>query len=88
MVDVTDFHERKMEAIRAYRSQFHHHEMQRYGQDETLISQPEFLENIALRAKRYGSSIGVAYGEAFRQHLGHPYPGENLLERLLAERSE
>ncbi len=65
VVDVTDCHERKMESIQAYQSQFHHEEMERYGQDETLISQPEFLENIVIRTKRYGSSIGVAYGEAF-----------------------
>ena len=65
VVDVTECPERKMEAIRAYRSQFHHDDKQRYGQDETLISRPEFLDNIVIRAKRYGSSIGVAYGEAF-----------------------
>ncbi len=65
VVDVTECHPRKMEAIRAYRSQFHHLDKENYGRQETLISQPEFLENIVTRAKRYGSSIGVAYGEAF-----------------------
>ena len=65
VVDVTDCHERKMEAIHTYRSQFHHGNKEDYGQEETLISQPEFLENIVIRARRYGSSIGVGYGEAF-----------------------
>jgi hypothetical protein len=27
--------------------------------------------------------IGVAYGEAFCQHLGHPHPADDLLARLL-----
>ncbi|MEE8348910.1 MAG: bacillithiol biosynthesis deacetylase BshB1 [Acidobacteriota bacterium] len=65
VVDVTECHQRKMEAIRSYRSQFHHPEKERFGEEETLISQPEFLENIVIRAQRYGSSIGVPYGEAF-----------------------
>jgi len=30
-----------------------------------------------------GKEIGVKYGEAFRQHKGHPYPGDNLLLALL-----
>jgi hypothetical protein len=29
---------------------------------------------------RRESEIGVACGEAFRQHNGHPYPHENMLE--------
>jgi LmbE family N-acetylglucosaminyl deacetylase len=30
-----------------------------------------------------GQAIGVAFAEAFRQHLGHGYPQDNLLARLL-----
>jgi LmbE family N-acetylglucosaminyl deacetylase len=30
-----------------------------------------------------GRSIGVAYGEGFRQHLGHSYPQDNVLAELL-----
>ena len=30
-----------------------------------------------------GAAIGTAYGEAFRQHRGHPYPHDNILEELL-----
>jgi LmbE family N-acetylglucosaminyl deacetylase len=33
-------------------------------------------------AKR-GQEHGVAYAEGFRQHLGHSYPLENILDRLL-----
>ena len=30
-----------------------------------------------------GKLIGKAYGEAFRQHKGHPYPHSNILADLL-----
>ena len=30
-----------------------------------------------------GRQAGVAYAEGFRQHLGHSYPQDNLLGRLL-----
>jgi N-acetylglucosamine malate deacetylase 1 len=64
IVDVSATHGRKMEAIRAYKSQF------AGGQDgntepETNISHPGFLEAIAARGRLYGSYIGTAYGEAF-----------------------
>jgi LmbE family N-acetylglucosaminyl deacetylase len=32
-----------------------------------------------------GQTYGVAYAEGFRQHLGHGYPQDNLLGRLLGE---
>ncbi len=39
------------------------------------------------RGKRWsalrGAEIGAAYGEAFTQHKGHPYPSDNLLLKLL-----
>jgi LmbE family N-acetylglucosaminyl deacetylase len=33
-----------------------------------------------------GRRLGVAYAEGFRQHLGHSYPQDNLLARLLGGR--
>jgi LmbE family N-acetylglucosaminyl deacetylase len=30
-----------------------------------------------------GGQVGVAFAEGFRQHLGHSYPQDNLLEHLL-----
>lgn len=65
VVDITECHERKIEAIGAYKSQFHHLQKETYGQEETLISQPEFLDHLTMRSKRYGHSIGVPYGEPF-----------------------
>lgn len=35
-----------------------------------------------LSAKR-GKEVGVAFGEGFRQHLGHAFPQDNILEREL-----
>ena len=30
-----------------------------------------------------GRKAGVEYAEGFRQHLGHPYPQDNILEKIL-----
>ena len=40
-------------------------EKNKYGDEETNISTPEFLEAIMTRDKQYGSYIGVKYGESF-----------------------
>lgn len=62
VVDVTPFWDKKMETIRAFRSQF-------YNPDDTspvtYISSPDFLGFIESRAKEYGHGIGVTYGEGF-----------------------
>ncbi|MFQ5708408.1 MAG: bacillithiol biosynthesis deacetylase BshB1 [bacterium] len=65
IVDVTEFHELKIKAIQAYRSQFHNPEKHKYGDEETNISRPEFLEAIITRSRQYGSYIGVKYAEPF-----------------------
>ena len=65
VVNITKFHDRKIEAIRAYKSQFHTPEKTQFGDEETPVSRPEFLEEIITRARYYGSSIGTTYGEPF-----------------------
>ncbi|MFQ5601908.1 MAG: bacillithiol biosynthesis deacetylase BshB1 [bacterium] len=65
IVDVSETHQRKLQAIQAYRSQFHNPDKDKFGDDETNISRPEFLEAIITRAKQYGSYIGVKYAEPF-----------------------
>jgi LmbE family N-acetylglucosaminyl deacetylase len=35
---------------------------------------------------KLGREIGVSFAEGFRQHLGHSYPQENLLGRLLGSK--
>ena len=65
IVDVSEHHEQKVDAIQAYKSQFHNSEKNKYGDEETNISTPEFLEAIITRDKQYGSYIGAKYGEPF-----------------------
>jgi LmbE family N-acetylglucosaminyl deacetylase len=62
IVDVSDFVEEKMSAIRAHTSQFY-----REGADEpeTRISDKNFLAQMEYRMRYYGSLINVAAGEAF-----------------------
>ena len=54
------------------------HESQRewlrrhHGMDQYLVAMKE-------QSEMTGKKIGVAYGEGFRQHLGHAYPQDNLL---------
>jgi bacillithiol biosynthesis deacetylase BshB1 len=65
IVDVSDTHERKMKAVRAYGSQFHRPGLAGSETEETLIGRPEFLETIETRDRHYGAHIGAKYGEPF-----------------------
>ncbi len=62
IIDVSDFIDEKMRAIRAHASQFY-----RPGTDEpeTRISDKGFLQQMEWRMRYYGSLIGVAAGEAY-----------------------
>lgn len=62
IVDVSDFWDKKMEAIRAFGSQFHDPES---DEPETFISSPEFMKLIEARGKEFGHSVGATYGEGF-----------------------
>lgn len=63
IADITPFFSRKLDALRAYRSQFHNPD---YDGPETYISTREFFDQIEIRARFYGGQIGVRYGEPFR----------------------
>lgn len=65
IVDITDFYEKKMKSILAYKSQFHNQEKGEFGNEDTILSKPEFLDKIETRDKQYGAYIGVKYGEPF-----------------------
>jgi bacillithiol biosynthesis deacetylase BshB1 len=65
IVDISDFHAQKMKAILSYKSQLHHQDKAEFGDNETLLSRPEFLDRIETRDKQYGTYIGVKYGEPF-----------------------
>ena len=62
IVDVSDFVEGKMKAIRAHASQFYHAESK---EPTTRISEKGFLQQIEWRLHYYGSLIGAAAGEPF-----------------------
>ena len=62
VVDVSDFIDEKMNAIRAYTSQFYNAESQEPG---TRISARGFLSEIEYRMRYFGSLIGVEAGEPF-----------------------
>jgi bacillithiol biosynthesis deacetylase BshB1 len=64
IVDITAVHDKKVEAIRAFESQFY---VPSYNIDEpqSYISSPDFLEFVIARAREMGHAIGVTFGEGF-----------------------
>jgi bacillithiol biosynthesis deacetylase BshB1 len=65
IVDISDAHEQKIKAVRAYKSQFHRPGRGESGGEETLIGRPEFLDTVETRARHYGAHIGAKFGEPF-----------------------
>jgi bacillithiol biosynthesis deacetylase BshB1 len=65
IVDISATFEQKMRAIRAHESQFHGPNMAQYGDAQTVLTRPEFLEFIETKNRRWGAMIGAQYGEAF-----------------------
>ena len=61
-VDITNAQDRKMEAIKAYKSQFFDPDSK---EPETYIAKPEFMKMVEARAVEYGHRIGVKYAEGF-----------------------
>ncbi len=75
IVDVTASFDMKQKMLACHASQRNWLRKQ-HGMDE-------YLERCERWAAARGREIGVKYGEAFRQHSGHPYPGDNRLAELL-----
>jgi N-acetylglucosamine malate deacetylase 1 len=63
VVDISEVFETKMDAIRAYRTQFHTGGTSEGPQ--TYISTPEFLRSLVGRSERLGFHIGATHGEGF-----------------------
>ncbi|WKN43263.1 bacillithiol biosynthesis deacetylase BshB1 [Tunicatimonas pelagia] len=62
VVDVSEYWETKMKAIRAFKSQFDGGD----GDDpQTFLTTPLFMNFIEARGKELGHAIGAAYGEGF-----------------------
>jgi N-acetylglucosamine malate deacetylase 1 len=81
VVDVSDFVDEKMSAIRAYGSQFYNAESQ---EPATRISDRNFLREIEVRMGYFGSLIGVTAGEPFyvREALNVDDPLALLTRRM------
>lgn len=62
LIDVSDYWDVKMKAIRAFKSQFFD---PKSTEPDTYISSPEFMEMLEARGKELGHSIGVKYAEGF-----------------------
>ena len=71
VVDISDFWERKVASIKAFKTQFYNPEFEEEA-EETYISRPEFLQVIEARAREYGKYIHATYAEGFtcRRLLG------------------
>jgi LmbE family N-acetylglucosaminyl deacetylase len=77
-VDVTEQIESKREFLACHASQrdwlrAHH------GIDE-------YLNRMTAWAEQYGKEAGVGFAEGLRQHLGHGYPHEPVIQAALADR--
>ncbi len=82
VVDVTDAWPQRLEALAAFRSQFHHPGYEaKPGEPETFVSDKGFLEWIKARARTYGHRIGVRYGEPFLYRQG-PVGVRDLMQTL------
>ena len=65
VVDISSFHDKKLDAIKSYASQFDNPNKADHGTDETLISRPDFIQRIETRDRQYGTYVGVEFGEPF-----------------------
>ncbi len=65
VVDISGTHDKKLEAIGSYASQFDSPNRADYGTNETRISRPGFIQRIETRGRQYGTYIGVTFGEPF-----------------------
>ncbi len=76
VVDISDVFELKLQMLACHESQRNWLRTQHH--------MDQYLENCKAWSGKRGQEIGAQYGEAFRQHKGHPYPGDNALGALLA----
>ena len=75
--DITEFQERKMECIKAFKTQFYDPNS---SEPLTPIASPEFMQHLVGRSLEFGRRIGVKYGEGFtvKSVIG----SKNLMEQV------
>ncbi len=76
VVDVSDFMDQKLSAVKAFSSQFYNPDS---NEPETIISSKEFLDSVRYRAADLGRLSGVDFAEGFTVEK---LPVVNLLEEL------
>ncbi|ADY52570.1 LmbE family protein [Pseudopedobacter saltans DSM 12145] len=64
VVDISAFHDQKIKAIQAYKTQFYVNGVN-LDDPQTYISNPDFLEGVIGRAREFGKAIQVPYAEGF-----------------------
>lgn len=79
VIDISSVFETKLEAIKAYATQFHNPKVEG---PQTYISTPDFLESIIYRSKMLGKMIGVKYAEGF---ISDKMIGLSSFEALIKE---
>ena len=81
VLDVSEFLQTKMEAIRAHASQFYNPES---TEPETRLTNKRFLDELELRSRYFGSLIGVEAGEPFyvREALNVYDPVDLLMQPM------
>jgi len=62
LVDISEFHDKKLESIACYKTQFYNPEL---DEPQTYLSTPVFMESVKARAVNFGKRIGVKYAEGF-----------------------
>ena len=80
LVDISEVIEHKIEAIRAFKTQFFN-PADKSGEPQTYISSPEFLNSIIGRTAMWGKMIGVAHAEGFMSRKMIGIPGFDSLIR-------
>ena len=77
VVNITDVYEKKREMLACHESQ-RNWLLQHHGMDE-------YLDSMQKTSARRGTLIKSPYGEGFRQHLGDPFPQDNILKTELGD---
>lgn len=77
VVDITPYFDTKMEAIKAFRSQFYDPNNK---EPETPISSLDFMKYVEGRAREFGRLINVTFGEGFT--VKRPIGSNNLMNQL------
>ncbi len=62
IVDISDEYETRMDAVRAFKSQFYDPKSK---ERDTFLSSPDFMEMLRTRFEYFGDRIGRKYGEPF-----------------------